>query len=76
MTKTNYELIHRSLGRIEGKIDGIDQRLAAGTVRMDKLEDRVHKNESRLWRMVGATGVISAVTVVAFKMLPWAKLIG
>ncbi len=67
--------IHRVLGRIEGKIDGIDGRLKAGGRRMEKLEDRVTANESRVWKMVGATGVLSAITVVAFKMLPWAKLI-
>lgn len=67
--------IHRVLGRIEGKIDGIDERLKQGSRRMEKLEDRVTANESRVWKMVGATGVLSAITVVAFKMLPWAKLI-
>ncbi len=70
------ESVHRVLGRIEGKIDGIDDRLKSGSRRMEKLEDRVTTNEGRLWRVVGATGVISALTVVAFKMLPWAKLIG
>jgi len=68
--------IHRVLGRIEGKIDGIDERLKSGSRRMEKLEDRVGANENRVWRMVGATGVISAMTVIGLRLLPWSKLIG
>ncbi len=68
------DTIHRALGRIEGKIDGIDERLKAGGRRMEKLEDRVTANENRVWRMVGAAGVISAITVIGIKMMPWAKL--
>ncbi len=76
MTKDNIGDVQRVLGRIEGKIDGIDERLKQGSRRMEKLEDRVTANENRVWRMVGGAGVISAMTVIAFRMLPWAKLIG
>ncbi len=75
--KDNAELssIQRVLGRIEGKIDGIDARLQSGSVRMDKIEDRVANNERRVWKMAGATGVIAAITVLMARMLPWAKLL-
>ena len=72
---SNYETIHRALGRIEGKIDGIDQRLASGTVRMDKLEDRVHAGEKRSWKMAGASGVMAALAVIGLRLVPWATLI-
>jgi hypothetical protein len=68
------DTINRALGRIEGKIDGIDERLKSGSHRMEKLEDRVTANENRVWRLVGAAGVVSAITVIGIKMMPWAKL--
>ena len=67
--------IQRVLGRIEGKIDGIDNRLQSGSIRMDNLETRVAANEQRVWKIVGATGVISAITVIMIRMLPWAKIL-
>ncbi len=75
--KDNAELssIQRVLGRIEGKIDGIDARLQSGSVRMDKIEDRVANNERRVWKMAGATGVIAAISVLMARMVPWAKLL-
>ncbi len=72
---SNYETIHRSLGRIEGKLDGIDQRLQSGTVRMDKLEVRVHDGEKRQWKMAGASGVMAALAVIGLRLVPWATLI-
>lgn len=66
--------IHRALGRIEGKLDGITSRLDSGAHRMDKLEDRVANNEKRVWKISGATGVVAAFTVVASRWLPWANL--
>ncbi len=73
--RTELSSIQRVLGRIEGKIDGIDARLQSGSVRMDKIEDRVANNERRVWKMAGATGVIAAISVLMARMVPWAKLL-
>lgn len=67
--KTELGSIQRVLGRIEGKIDGIDARLASGSVRMDKLETRVADNEKRVWKMAGATGVVTAVSILVLGSL-------
>lgn len=71
----NLSQVHRALGRIEGKLDGITARLDSGAHRMGKLEDRVATNEKRVWKMAGATGVVAAITVVMARLVPWAKLI-
>lgn len=67
--KTELGSIQRVLGRIEGKIDGIDARLASGSIRMDKLETRVADNEKRVWKMAGATGVVTAVSILVLGSL-------
>lgn len=72
---SNYETIHRALGRIEGKLDGIDARLATGSIRMEKLEGRVADNEKRVWKMAGAAGVLAALGVFALSIVPWTTLI-
>lgn len=72
---TSNESLHRILGRIEGKIDGIDARLQSGSMRMSKLEDRVAANEKRVWKLAGASGVVAAFAVLAARMLPWGKLL-
>ncbi len=72
---TSMGAVHRALGRIEGKIDGIDARLQSGSIRMDKLEARVADNEKRVWKMAGATGVIAAITVLMARMVPWVQLL-
>ncbi len=72
---TSMGAVHRALGRIEGKIDGIDARLQYGSVRMDKLETRVADNEKRVWKMAGATGIIAAISVLMARMVPWAQII-
>lgn len=71
----NYETIQRALGRIEGQLDGIVTRLTSGAYRMEKLEERVTNNEGRVWRMIGATGVLSALSVFALGLVPWATLV-
>lgn len=72
---SNYETIHRALGRIEGKLDGIDVRLRAGSVRMDKLDTRVADNEKRVWKMAGASGVVAVLLLLAIRAVPWAQLV-
>lgn len=65
--------IQRALGRIEGKLDGIRDRLDRGDEETKGLDDRVTKLESRAAYYSGAAGVIGAMLSVAGKYL-WDRI--
>jgi len=51
--------------RVEGRLDllverghQVDQRLAAGSARMDDLDDRITGVERRMWMLVGGITVV------------------
>ena len=57
--------IHRALGRIEGKLDGFDERFE----RLDNVEKRVGSLEGwRKW-MMGAQAAVLAVFAVFIRLI-------
>jgi len=69
MMQEGHETIHRTLGRIEGKIDSIDKRLSKGDDTFEKLEGRVATVEKRVWFFSGALGVVTVAITTALKFL-------
>ena len=54
--------LERTLGRIEGKLDGIDERLDAGKEQMADTEKRVRSLEGTRSRLRGGVSTLSALT--------------
>jgi hypothetical protein len=75
-----HDALNRSLGRIEGKLDGIairldtvDGRFKGNDARMSKIEDRVALNEKRWWQLGAAgTALMSAATFI-LRYTDWIK---
>lgn len=59
---TDNEL-YRTLGRLESKLDAIDEKIDANVGRVSKLEQRANKSDQRFWYasgvVAGAAGLIS-----------------
>lgn len=60
----------KSLGRIEGIVEGIDKRLDSGSKRMDGHDRRLGKMEGRLSWFAGAWGMAGTA---AGAFLVWIK---
>ena len=60
--------VQRSLGRIEGKLDALNQTMASYSQRADKTESRVSKIENRQYWYAGASAVLG--TIVGFFLNP------
>lgn len=67
------DAINRSLGRIEGKLDGIAIRLEKGDVEMNKLEDRVGLNEKRWWQTTAAGAALMGAATFILRYTDWIK---
>lgn len=65
MTQEQAEGIQRSLGRIEGKLDGFDHRVSS----LETLDDRVDALEGWQKWMLGAQAMLGAVFMFAVKMV-------
>ena len=61
--------IHRSFGRVEGKIDLILAQNSAHERRLDALDTRISKVEGRLMYGAGAIAVLSSLFAVLVKPL-------
>jgi hypothetical protein len=53
--------IHRSVGRIEGKLDALSERFEAHDIAAGRVEARVRTVEGRLHWYSGAMGVLGAI---------------
>jgi hypothetical protein len=74
------DALNRSLGRIEGKLDGIvsrldhvDGRFKGAEERVSRLEDRVSLNEKRWWQVAGAGSALMAATTFILRYTDWIK---
>lgn len=74
MADDNSE-IQRALGRIEGKLDSIQQGQAGQGVRLDAVEQRLRHVETHAARAGAVSGALIAVgTALAIEMLKRAVL--
>lgn len=66
--------LYLMLGRIEGKLDGLAERLLAHVEDDKKVEDRVNKIESRVTYWGGGLGLIVLVlTTFGSQIVDWFK---
>ena len=65
------EEIMRSLGKIEGTLHGIDDKLDRHHERLNAHGDRIHRVEKRGWFLAGAAVVLGSVGSTF-----WKKFIG
>jgi hypothetical protein len=61
------EDIMRSLGKIEGTLTGIDDKLDRHHERLNAHGDRIHRVEKRGWFLAGAAAVIGAAGSTALR---------
>ena len=67
MSTNRTEEIHRSIGRIEGKLDTFIQQMKAQDDRTTDLEVRTRKVEARQHWYSGAAAVVGAVVAYVTK---------
>lgn len=55
--------LHRSIGRLEGKMDQTLEELKAIGARFDKLDDRVNECQKKQWYHTGVMAVAGALAI-------------
>lgn len=63
MAENSNTELHRVLGRMEGKLDGVLASVAGLHKDHEKLESRVHSLESRVYGYAGGVAILAAIAV-------------
>lgn len=68
---TNHDDLHRDIGRMEGRLDAMDDRLSKMETVLDRIDGRLAKIESNESKREGGWRVILFVTSTASAVVAW-----
>lgn len=67
----NHDDLHRDIGRMEGRLDAMDDRLSKMETVLDRIDGRLAKIEGRENERKGAWGILVAIATVASGFVAW-----